>query len=124
MGRLHGFIKKDLLSVYRKMVVARTLDKKMLIMLKQGKSFFHIGCSGHEAAQLAAAKVMRPGEDWAYPYYRDAALCLGLGMTAREQLLCFFAKNDDPNSGGRQMPQHYGHRELRIVSQSSPTGLD
>ena len=122
MGRLHGFIKKDLLSVYRKMVVARTLDEKMLILLKQGKSFFHIGCSGHEAAQLAAAKVMRPGEDWAYPYYRDAALCLGLGMTAREQLLCFFAKNDDPNSGGRQMPQHYGHRELRIVSQSSPTG--
>ena len=122
MGRLHGFIKKDLLSVYRKMVVARTLDEKMLIMLKQGKSFFHIGCSGHEAAQLAAAKVMRPGEDWAYPYYRDAALCLGLGMTAREQLLCFFAKNDDPNSGGRQMPQHYGHRKLKIVSQSSPTG--
>ena len=122
MGRLHGFIKKDLLSVYRKMVIARTLDEKMLILLKQGKSFFHIGCSGHEAAQLAAAKVMRPGEDWAYPYYRDAALCLGLGMTAREQLLCFFAKNDDPNSGGRQMPQHYGHRKLRIVSQSSPTG--
>ena len=122
MGRLHGFIKKDLLSVYRKMVIARTLDEKMLILLKQGKSFFHIGCSGHEAAQLAAAEVMRPGEDWAYPYYRDAALCLGLGMTAREQLLCFFAKNDDPNSGGRQMPQHYGHRELRIVSQSSPTG--
>ena len=122
MARLHGFMKKELLEVYRKMVTARRLDEKMLIMLKQGKSFFQIGCSGHEAAQLAAATVMRPGEDWAYPYYRDAALCLGLGMTAKEQLLCFLAKADDPNSGGRQMPQHYGHKELRIVSQSSPTG--
>jgi len=122
MARLHGFMKKELLEVYRKMVTARRLDEKMLIMLKQGKSFFQIGCSGHEAAQLAAATVMRPGEDWAYPYYRDAALCLGLGMTAKEQLLCFLAKADDPNSGGRQMPQHYGHKELRIVSQSSATG--
>ena len=122
MGRLHGFIKKRLISIYKKMVIARTLDEKMLTMLKQGKSFFHIGCSGHEAAQLAAAEVMRPGEDWAYPYYRDAAFCLGLGMTAKEQLLCFLARKDDPNSGGRQMPQHYGHKELRILSQSSPTG--
>ena len=122
MARLHGFMKKELLGVYRNMVTARRLDEKMLIMLKQGKSFFQIGCSGHEAAQLAAATVMRPGEDWAYPYYRDAALCLGLGMTAKEQLLCFLAKADDPNSGGRQMPQHYGHKELRIVSQSSATG--
>ncbi len=78
MPRLHGFMKKELLAVYRNMVTARRLDEKMLIMLKQGKSFFHIGGSGHEAAQLAAAAVLRPGEDWAYPYYRDAALCLGL----------------------------------------------
>jgi len=122
MGRLHGFIKKDLISVYKKMITARVLDEKMLTLLKQGKSFFHIGCSGHEAAQLAGAAVMRSGEDWAYPYYRDAALCLGLGMTAKEQLLCFLARRDDPNSGGRQMPQHYGHKALKIVSQSSPTG--
>lgn len=122
MPRLHGFQKKELLAIYEKMVLARRLDEKMLIMLKQGKSFFHIGGSGHEAAQLAAARNMRAGEDWAFPYYRDAALCLGLGMTAREQLLCFLARKDDPNSGGRQMPQHYGHRDLRIVSQSSPTG--
>jgi 2-oxoisovalerate dehydrogenase E1 component len=122
MARLHGFMKKELLGVYRNMVTARRLDEKMLTMLKQGKSYFHIGCSGHEASQLAASSVMRPGEDWAFPYYRDAALCLGLGMTAKEQLLCFLAKADDPNSGGRQMPQHYGHKQLRIVSQSSPTG--
>ena len=122
MPRLHGFQKKELLGVYEKMVLSRRLDEKMLIMLKQGKSFFHIGCAGHEAAQLAAAANMRPGEDWAFPYYRDAALCIGLGMTSREQLLCFLARKNDPNSGGRQMPQHYGHKDLRIVSQSSPTG--
>ena len=98
MPRLHGFQKKELLSVYEKMVLSRRLDEKMLTMLKQGKSFFHIGCAGHEAAQLAAAKVLRPGEDWSFPYYRDAALCLGLGMTSREQLLCFLARKDDPNS--------------------------
>lgn len=122
MSRIHGFMKKELLDVYKKMATARLLDEKMMVMLKQGKGFFHIGCSGHEAAQLAASRIMRPGEDWAFPYYRDAAFCLGLGMTAREQLLSFLARKDDPNSGGRQMPQHYGHKGLRIVSQSSPTG--
>jgi 2-oxoisovalerate dehydrogenase E1 component len=122
MARLHGFTKKQILGIYQKMALSRRLDEKMLILLKQGKSFFHIGASGHEAAQLAAATAMRPGEDWSFPYYRDATFCLGLGMTCREQLLCFLSKADDPNSGGRQMPQHYGHKELRIVSQSSPTG--
>ena len=122
MSRLHGFTKKQILDVYSKMYLSRRLDEKMLILLKQGKSFFHIGASGHEAAQLAASSAMRSGKDWAYPYYRDAALCIGLGMSCREQLLCFLAKADDPNSGGRQMPQHYGHKNLRIVSQSSPTG--
>lgn len=122
MPRLHGFTKKQLLEVYRLMVQSRRLDEKMLILLRQGKSYFHIGGSGHEAAQLAAAEVMRSGEDWAYPYYRDSALCLGLGMTGREQLLSSLARAEDPNSGGRQMPAHYCKRELRIVAQSSPTG--
>ena len=122
MARLNGFTKKQVIEVYRKMALSRRLDDKMLILLKQGKSFFHIGASGHEAAQLAAAVMMKPGQDWSFPYYRDGAYCIGLGMTAREQLLSFLAKADDPNSGGRQMPQHYGHKGLRIVSQSSPTG--
>jgi len=122
MARLNGFTKKQVIEVYRKMALSRRLDDKMLILLKQGKSFFHIGASGHEAAQLAAAVMMKPGQDWSFPYYRDGAYCIGLGMTAREQLLSFLAKADDPNSGGRQMPQHYGHKDLRIVSQSSPTG--
>jgi len=122
MARLHGFTKEQILDVYTKMALSRRLDEKMLILLRQGKSFFHIGASGHEAAQLAAAVLIRQGEDWSYPYYRDGAYCIGLGMTAREQLLCFLSRADDPNSGGRQMPQHYGHKDLRIVSQSSPTG--
>jgi 2-oxoisovalerate dehydrogenase E1 component len=104
------------------MLLTRRLDEKMMILLKQGKSFFHIGASGHEAIQIAAAAAMVPGKDWAYPYYRDLAFCLQFGMTTEEVLLCFLSKAEDPNSGGRQMPAHYGHRELRIVSQSSPTG--
>ena len=122
MARLHGFTKKQILEIYETMVLARSLDTKMMIMLKQGKAFFHMGCSGHEAAQMAAAVALRRGTDWSYPYYRDAAYCLGLGMTSKEQLLGFLAREADPNSGGRQMPQHYSHKELRIVSQSSPTG--
>jgi 2-oxoisovalerate dehydrogenase E1 component len=122
MANLNGFSKKQILEIYYKMSLSRALDKKMLILLKQGKSFFHMGASGHEAAQLAASLIIKPGKDWSYPYYRDGAYCLGLGMTSREQLLSFLSKADDPNSGGRQMPMHYGHKDLRIVSQSSPTG--
>ena len=122
MARLHGFTKKQVLEVYKKMLLSRKLDEKMLILLKQGKSYFHIGASGHEAAQMAAAVLIHSGQDWSFPYYRDGAYCLGLGMTSREQLLNFLAKADDPNSAGRQMPQHFGHKKLRIVSQSSPTG--
>lgn len=122
MTRLNGFMKKELLDIYRKMATARAMDEKMLTMLKQGKSYFHIGSAGHEAAQVAAATVLRAGEDWSYPYYRDAAYCLGLGLTTRDQFLTFLARKDDPSSGGRQMPQHFGSYNLRIVSQSSPTG--
>ena len=122
MAKLQGYSKNQILDLYQKMFISRKLDEKMLILLKQGKSFFHIGASGHEAAQLAAANLMRPNQDWSFPYYRDGAFCIGIGMTPKEQLLSFLARADDPNSGGRQMPQHYGHKKLRIVSQSSPTG--
>ncbi len=122
MPRLHGFTKKRLLEIYELMITSRKLDHKMLILLKQNKSFFHTGVSGHEATQLAAAEVLRVGEDWSYPYYRDGAFCLGLGLTCREQLLSALARVEDPNSAGRQMPGHYSNKEKRIVTQSSATG--
>ena len=122
MARLYGFQKKDLIRVYENMVLARKLDEKMMVLLRQGKGFFHVACSGHEAAQTAASYMLKPGKDWSYPYYRDGAFTTGLGMTAKDQLLAFFAKADDPSSGGRQMPHHFGKLELNIVTQSSPTG--
>jgi 2-oxoisovalerate dehydrogenase E1 component len=117
-----GHNKKQLLEIYKLMILSRKLDEKQLILLKQGKGFFHIGASGHEAATIAAAHALKPSYDYAYPYYRDQAFCLAYGMKPEEILLSFLAKEDDPNSGGRQMPQHYGHKKLNIVSQSSPTG--
>ena len=122
MSKLKGFSKKQLIDIYSKMYLSRELDNKQLILLKQGKGFFHIGATGHEAAELAAANTLNSGEDFAYPYYRDQAFCIGMGMTSRELLLSFLAKRDDPNSSGRQMPQHFGSKKLNIVSQSSPTG--
>ena len=120
--KLHGFSKKELLNIYYQMTLSRCLDNKQLILLKQGKGYFHIGASGHEAVEIAAAKSLKPSYDYAYPYYRDQAFCLGWGSTARELLMCFFHKHDDTNSAGRQMPQHYGNIALNIVSQSSCSG--
>ena len=120
--KLHNFNKKELVSIYEKMVASRFLDDKQLIMLKQGKSWFHIGASGHEAAQLAASICFNSDLDYCYPYYRDQAFCLGWGATIKDILTCFLHKDEDPNSGGRQMPQHWGNKNLNIVSQSSCTG--
>ncbi|MFZ9887163.1 MAG: thiamine pyrophosphate-dependent dehydrogenase E1 component subunit alpha, partial [Myxococcota bacterium] len=117
-----GLSPERLLEGYRLMATSRLLDAKMLVLLKQGKGFFHIGCMGHEAVQVAAAFALEASRDWAFPYYRGQSLGLGLGMTSKEILLSFLARADDPNSGGRQMPQHYGHKALRIPTQSSPTG--
>ena len=122
MANRNEFSNKELLRIYSIMIKARLSDEKMLNLLKQSKGFFHMGCAGHEASQLAASKFLKPGKDWIYPYYRDGALCLALGMSVKENFLSFLARGSDPNSGGRQMPMHYGHKKLRIVSQSSATG--
>ena len=117
-----GLTNTTLKSLYRNLITTRQMDQKMLIMLKQGKSYFHIGCSGHEAVQTAFAYAMQPGYDWAYPYYRDLAFVLQYGVTIDEVFLNFLARVEDPSSGGRQMSNHYGHKKQRIVTQSSPTG--
>ncbi len=111
-----------LLEMYRLMRLARSLDERMWQLNRQGKAPFVISCQGHEAAQVGAALALRAGHDWVVPYYRDLGVVLTMGMTPREVMLALMAKAEDPNSGGRQMPAHYSHRKLNIVSHSSPTG--
>ncbi len=119
---LSGISKEELINSFRVMLLSRRMDEKQEILLKQAKSFFHISGSGHEAAQIAAANALIPGYDWAFPYYRDQAFVLKYGVTPREIFLSVLHRADDPSSGGRQMPSHFGNKKLRIVSQSSPTG--
>ncbi len=117
------FSADELKQVYRNMLISRRLDDKMLLLLKQGRGFFHIGGSGHEAIQLAAAMAMEEGKDWSFPYYRDMAFSLGMGLTARELLSAHLSKVTDL-SGGRQMPSHFNNREKRVVSVSSALGAN
>ena len=123
MAKLKGFSKTELLNIYRNMLLSRKSDEKQLILLRQGKVHFHIGGSGHEAAQVGAVLNFKPNHDWAYCYYRDQAFVLGWGMSVEEVFLHSLAKAEDPSSGGRQIPHHWGHRATRMVSKSSCTGV-
>ncbi|MCK4894491.1 MAG: dehydrogenase E1 component subunit alpha/beta [Calditrichia bacterium] len=123
MSKFQGFSKKELLDIYRTMLLSRKSDEKQLILLRQGKIHFHIGGSGHEAAQVGAVLNFKPNSDWAYCYYRDQAFVLGWGMTVEEIFLHSLAKADDPSSGGRQIPHHWGKKDSRIVTKSSCTGV-
>jgi 2-oxoisovalerate dehydrogenase E1 component len=113
---------KDLIRAYRYMYASRRIDDREVLLKRQNKIFFQISCAGHEAIQVAAGLALRPGHDWFFPYYRDRALCLTLGMTAEDMFLQAAGAASDPSSGGRQMPSHWSSTKLHIVSPSSATG--
>src|SRR5262245_2290161 len=117
-----GFTREDLLGAYRLMLLSRKIDDKEIQLRNQSKAFFQISGAGHEAVLAAAGRLLRAGHDWFFPYYRDRALCLALGITPYEMFLAAVGSSEDPASGGRQMPSHWSDRARHIPSQSSCTG--
>jgi 2-oxoisovalerate dehydrogenase E1 component len=117
--RIVGLSKDDWHRFYRTMLLSRRLDDKEIQLKTQSQIYFQISAAGHEAIQVAAGLTLRPGYDWFFPYYRDRALCLTLGVTSLDMLLGAVGSNDDPSSGGRQMPNHWSSPDLHIVSTSS-----
>lgn len=115
-----GLSDKQVIEMYKTMLLARKIDERMWLLNRSGKIPFVISCQGQEAAQVGAAFALDLEKDWAAPYYRDLGVVLAFGMTTKELMLSAFAKAEDPNSGGRQMPGHFGQKKNRILTGSSP----
>ncbi|MEO4052502.1 thiamine pyrophosphate-dependent dehydrogenase E1 component subunit alpha [Solibacillus sp. CAU 1738] len=115
-----GLTNEDVLKMYETMLLARRIDERMWLLNRAGKIPFVISCQGQEAAQVGAAFALDNAKDYIAPYYRDMGVVLHFGMTAKELMLSAFAKAEDPNSGGRQMPGHFGQKKNRILTGSSP----
>src|SRR5690625_5203261 len=115
-----GLTDEDVLTIYETMVRARRVDERMWLLNRAGKIPFVVSCQGQEAAQIGAAFALEQNTDYIAPYYRDMGLVLAYGMTSKDLMLSSFAKAEDPNSGGRQMPGHFGQKKNKIITGSSP----
>lgn len=115
-----GLSDGQVIDMYKYMLLARKFDERCLLLQRAGKINFHVSGIGQETAQVAAAFALDREKDYFLPYYRDYGFVLAVGMTPRDLMLSAFAKAEDPNSGGRQMPGHFGSKKLRIVTGSSP----